>query len=219
MPKPDPKVIIIPIIVIAAVVAAIWLAVYFSSGPAGAGNESLKPSYDDALAEPVTDQDHQRGASDPRVTVVVYSDFQCPACAQFELKTVDQLLAKFPDDLRFVFRHFPITGHPVAQKAAEATEAAQAQGKFWEMVQAIYENQNKLTASLLYELAGSLGLDAVQFKSDLDSGRYKDFVAGQKDGGQRSGVDATPTLYINGEKYEGRLNADAVAEVISKKLP
>ncbi len=219
MSKPEPKVIIIPILVIAAIVAVIWLGIYFSSGPAGSGDGGIKPSYDNALAEPVTDQDHSRGAADPRVTIVVYSDFQCPACAQFELKTADQLLSKHPDDLRFVFRQFPISSHPVAQKAAEATEAAQAQGKFWEMVQAIYENQNKLTASLLYELAGSLGLDAAQFKSDLDSGRYKDIVADQKDGGQRSGVDATPTLYINGEKYEGRLSADAITEVISKKLP
>lgn len=219
MPKLELKVIIIPIIVIVAVVAVIWLALYFSRGPSGASDGGLKPSYDNALAEPVTEQDHQRGSQDFRVTVVVYSDFQCPACAHFELKTVDQLLAKHPDDLRFVFRHYPISSHPVAQKAAEATEAANAQGKFWEMVQAIYQNQDKLTAPLLNELASSLGLDTASFKSDLARGRFRDFVIAQKDSGQRSGVDATPTLFINGEKYEGRLSVEAIDEVLTKKLP
>lgn len=219
MEKPELKVIIIPIIVIAAIVGVIWLAIYFSSGPAGSTSNDAKPSYDDALAEPVTDQDHARGADNPRVTIIVYSDFQCPACAQFELKTIDQLLAKHPDDLRFVFRHFPIAGHPLSHKAAEATEAAGAQGKFWEMTKAIFGSQNELTATKLEELAQSLGLDMTKFKDELHSGQYQGLVASQKDGGQRSGVNATPTLYINGEKYDGRLSLEAVDEVVSQKLP
>ncbi len=219
MSKPEPKLIIIPVLVIAAIVAVVWLGIYFSSGPADTTGENIQPSYDNALAEPISDQDHARGASDPRVTLVVYSDFQCPACAQFELKTVDQLLEKHPDDVRFVFRQFPIAGHPLAQKAAEATEAAGAQGKFWEMVQKVFANQDTLTAEKLNELAQSLGLDMNKFKDELNSGKYKDLVASQKDGGLRSGVNATPTLYINGEKYEGRLNLDAIDEAVSKKLP
>lgn len=219
MSKTEPKVIIIPIVVIAAIVAVIWLAIYFSSGPSGNTSDVSKPSYDNALADPVTGQDHARGATDPRVTLVVYSDFQCPACAQLELKTADQLLEKHPDDVRLVFRHFTINGHPLAQKAAEATEAAAAQGKFWEMAKLIFQNQDKLTEPLLTELAQSLGLDMNKFNDELSSGKYKDAVASQKDSGLRSGVTATPTLYINGEKYGGRLSLDEIDAAVSSHLP
>lgn len=219
MSKTEPKVIIVPIIVIAAIVGVIGLAIYFSSGPAGKTGDVTKPSYDNALADPVTEQDHARGATNPRVTIVVYSDFQCPACAQFELKTAGQLLEKHPDDVRLVFRHFTINGHPLAQKAAEATEAAGTQGKFWEMANLIFQNQDKLTEPLLTELAQSLGLDMNKFKEELGSGKYKDSVASQKDSGLRSGVTATPTLYINGEKYAGRLSLDEIDTAVSSHLP
>lgn len=219
MSKPEPKVIIIPLVVIAAIVGVIWLAIYFSSGPSGSTSDVSKPSYDNALADPVTGQDHARGAANPRVTIVVYSDFQCPACAQFELKAADQLLERHPDDVRLVFRHFTINGHPLAQKAAEATEAAAAQGKFWEMAKLIFQNQDKLTEPLLTELAQSLGLDMNKFNDESSSGKYKDVVAGQKDSGLRSGVTATPTLYINGEKYGGRLSLDEIDAAVSSHLP
>lgn len=222
MPSTNPKVLIIPIVVVVAIVGVLALAAYFSTEESEnrTVDVSDKLVYDDILAEPINDQDWVKGViEEPRLTIVVYSDFQCPACAYAHEKILNRLVAEHPDDLRLIFRHFPISSSRVARRAAQATEAAGVQGKFWEMADLIYQNQQNLTLESLDEFATQLELDLESFEADLESEKYKELVAEDKDSGDRSGVNATPTFYINGEKYEGKISYNALAEEVTKRLP
>jgi protein-disulfide isomerase len=154
------------------------------------------------LRIPVTDRDHIRGSARAAVTLVEYGDFQCPFCGQafWVLRNVEDRLKS---DLRFVFRNFPIGEiHPLAQIAAEAAEAAGAQGKFWEMHDMLFENQPELEPELLVSYAGRLGLDLDAFSGDLASRRYRERIHEDFMGGIRSGVNGTPSLFINGERFD-----------------
>ncbi|MFC1617891.1 DsbA family protein [Patescibacteria group bacterium] len=222
MSMKSPKSLIIPIIVVVAIVGALALAVYFSTGSEEDGGDQSngKPSYDNLLADAVTDEDWKKGAEEPRMTIVVFSDFQCPACSFAHTNILEKLLEEYPDDVRVVFRHYPISSHKLAKKAAEVAEGAGEQGKFWEMISYIFEHQAELTdENILYKWAAELDLDADQIKKDVEDGKYSDLVLADKDSGERSGLTGTPTLYINGEKYEGKLKYDIVKEEIVKHLP
>lgn len=167
-----------------------------------------------SLAKPVDLTDHVLGPEDAPVTLVEYGDFQCPHCraAHFYLKNV---LATMGNDVLFVFRHMPLTQiHPMAQLAAEAAEAAGAQGKFWPMHDAIYENQDLLSPSLLTRLAHRLGLDMQRFADDVNSHRFvpkakEDFMSAV-----RSGAAGTPSFFINGELYAGSFDDEALIEAL-----
>lgn len=155
------------------------------------------------LIIPVSEKDHIAGAETAPVTLVEYGDYQCSYCAA-AYGIIQMAQAQLGPLLRFVFRNFPLTEmHPQAELAAEAAEAAGAQGKFWKMHDALYENQSILSAELIEALAQELGLDMERFESDLASGRFRERVKHDFAGGVRSGVEGTPTFFINGERYEG----------------
>jgi protein-disulfide isomerase len=167
-----------------------------------------------SLATPVNENDHVLGPADAPVTLVEYGDFQCPYCraAHFYLKNV---LATMGDEMRFVFRHMPLTQvHPMAQLAAEAAEAAGAQGKFWPMHDAIYENQDLLSPALLVRLAQRLGLDMQRFTDDVESHRFVAKIKEDFMSAVRSGAAGTPTFFINGEKYEGSFDDESLIEAL-----
>jgi protein-disulfide isomerase len=167
-----------------------------------------------SLAKPVDDDDHVLGAADAAVTLVEYGDFQCPHCrsAHFYLKNV---LATLGDDMRFVFRHMPLTQvHPMAQLAAEAAEAAGAQGKFWPMHDAIYENQDLLSPALLMRLGQRLGLDMERFSDDVASHRFRPRVREDFMSAVRSGAAGTPSFFIDGEPYEGSFDDESLIEAL-----
>jgi protein-disulfide isomerase len=167
-----------------------------------------------SLAIPVNENDHVLGPPDAPVTLVEYGDFQCPYCraAHFYMKNV---LATMGDEMRFVFRHMPLTQvHPIAELAAEASEAAGAQGKFWPMHDAIYENQDLLSPLLLVELAQRLGLDMERFTEDLKTHRFRDKVKQDFMSAVRSGAAGTPTFFINGERYEGSFDDESLIEAL-----
>jgi protein-disulfide isomerase len=167
-----------------------------------------------SLAIPVNENDHVLGPADAPVTLVEYGDFQCPYCraAHFYLKNV---LAVMGDEMRLVFRHMPLTQvHPMAELAAEASEAAGAQGKFWPMHDAIYENQDLLSPAFLVKLAQRLGLDMQRFTDDLQTHRYRDKVKQDFMGAVRSGAAGTPTFFINGERYEGSFDDESLIEAL-----
>ncbi|MFC1721611.1 DsbA family protein [Patescibacteria group bacterium] len=216
----SPKSLIIPVVVVVAIVGVLALAVYFSSGEEDTTAQmSDKLVYDNALAEPLNDDDWVKGAEEPRVTIVNYSDFQCPACGYAHEKIINRLLEEHPDDLRIVFRHFPLPSHKLAHQAAQATEAAGSQGKFWEMTDLIFTNQSSLATESFEGFARELGLDMEKFLKDLAEETYQEYVDADKDGGERSGVDATPSFYINGEKYEGKISYDDLKAEVEKRLP
>ena len=160
--------------------------------------------------------DHALGPEDAPVTVVEYGDYQCPYCADMH-PMIKSIAKSMGTQMRFVFRHMPlIEMHPYAQHAAEAAEAAGAQGKFWEMHDAILQQQSELGSDLLHQLAIKLKLDIEQFASDLDARRFRPRVKRDFMGGMRSGVAGTPTFFINGKRYEGPLNQAALLSAIGR---
>ncbi len=170
------------------------------------------------LTLPVGERDHVLGPEDAPVTLVEYGDYECPYCRQV-VPIVRDLQERFGDRLRYVFRHFPLsTAHPYAQLAAEAAEAAGAQGRFWEMHHMLFEHQGTLERSNLRRFAEQIGLDTERFERELDghvhAGRVReDFLSGV-----RSGANGTPTFFLNGARYDGPWDLDSLAAEIEKPL-
>jgi protein-disulfide isomerase len=175
------------------------------------------------LTPPVDEQDHVEGDRRSSVILVEYGDLQCPYCGE-AYPVIKEIEKKFRKQLAFVFRHFPLRElHPYAVAAAIATEAAARQGKFWEMHDLIYENQMKLGPALLLEIAGELHLDMRAFRQDQNDQKLADIVDANFDSGVISGVNGTPSFYINGTKYEGSYDfkslSHAIEKVVSAQVP
>ncbi len=154
------------------------------------------------LTVPVSDSDHSEGSKNAQITLVEYGDYQCPHCRR-AYPIVKKIQEAMGDKLRFVFRNFPLTKiHPNALHAAEASEAAAAQGKYWEMHDLLFENQYALDDRSLLGYADSLGLDVEKFAADLENGTYEEKVRADFYAGIESGVNGTPTFFINGYRYD-----------------
>lgn len=156
------------------------------------------------LALPVDpERDHVRGREDASVTLVEYGDYQCPHCGEMH-PLIDEALDRLGKHVRFVFRHFPLEhSHPHARTAAEAAEAAGAQGRFWEMHYHLLEHRDRLERAGLVARAEELGLDVDRFRRELEEGTHAARVEEDFDSGVRSGVNGTPTLFIDGVRYDG----------------
>ena len=159
------------------------------------------------------------GAAGAPVTLVEFSDFDCPFCGRFH-PTLKQLSQKFGDKLRVVYRQYPITSlHPNAFKAAEASLCAHDQDKFWEMHDVMFQEQGRLSIRELKEKAGRIGLDAKKFDGCLDSGRYTGKVQDDLGEGGRVGVTGTPALFVNGVPVEGgAVSIEVISKLIEKEL-
>ena len=156
---------------------------------------SLKPEIGPA--------DHTQGNEQAAVKLVEYGDYQCPYCGD-AYSIVKEIQSTFGDQILFVFRNFPLQeAHRYANIASQAAEAAGNQGKFWEMHDAIYENQKQLNDDFLEYLAEKLGLDMEQFEHDLNSEEISAKVENDFESGVRSGVNGTPSFFINGVKFDG----------------
>ena len=162
------------------------------------------------LTPPVSSHDHRAGPDDAAVTLVEYGDYECPYCGM-AYPIVKAVQRELGAPLRFVFRNFPLAEtHPHARHAAEAAEAAAAQGKFWEMHDMLFEHQAALEDVDLLRYAESLKLDAERIARELEAGTYTKRVRDDFRSGVRSGVNGTPTFFVNGERYEGSwANEDA----------
>ncbi len=168
------------------------------------------------LTPPVGPDDHAQGPDDAPVTLVEYGDYECPSCLQGN-RLVVEVQRRLGDRLRFVFRNFPLTDiHPHAEAAAEAAEAAGAQGQFWEMHQRLFAHQRALDDAHLEAYAGELGLDTARFDRDLSERAYAGRIEADITGGLRSGVQGTPTFYVNGEKYADSYDADTLAAALER---
>lgn len=158
---------------------------------------------DVSLIPPVNEQDHAAGPENAPVTLVEYGDYECPYCGMAH-PIVKRAQRELGNELRFVFRNFPLAeAHPHARLAAQAAEAAGAQGKFWEMHDALFEHQDALEPDDIIGYAKSLGLDLVQLTQDLKAGTYAKRVRDDFRSGVRSGVNGTPTFFVNGSRYDG----------------
>ena len=148
------------------------------------------------------ERDHTQGPADAPVTLVEYGDYECPYCGA-AYPIIKQVQERMGEKLRFVFRNFPITtSHPHAEQAAEAAEAAASQGSFWEMHDLLYENQRRLEDEHLRTYAEQLGLDLESFDRDLAEHVHAARVREDFMSGVRSGVNGTPTFYINGARHD-----------------
>ena len=162
------------------------------------------------LAVPVSERDHRQGPATAVVTLVQYGDYECPYTRQ-ATTVVRAIQQQLGDQLRFVFRNFPLTEiHPHALHAAFAAEAAAAQGKFWQMHDAIFHHQHTLEDSDLEQFAEAVGLDMQQFARDMAERPYISRIEEDLQSGIRSGVRGTPTFFINGVLYPGSWEQEAL---------
>jgi protein-disulfide isomerase len=165
-----------------------------------------------------TDDDPSRGGpADAPVTIVEFSDFQCPFCSRAE-SVVDEVMKKYGNKVHLVYRDYPLSFHPNAENAAMASECAKDQGKYWEMHNAMFGNQSKLAAADLVETAGGLGMDKDKFKTCLDSGKFRAEVQHDFQDGVKYGVSGTPTFFINGIMIVGARGVESFSEIIDREL-
>jgi len=146
-----------------------------------------------------TDDQPAKGAANASVTIVAFSDFECPSCAQ-EHPVLERIVSEFGDRVRLVMRDFPLSQHANARKAAEAAEAAREQGKYWEYATVLFRNQSALGVDKLRQYASEIGLDRKRFDASLDSGKLAEKVQRDVIDGHKLGINGTPTLYINGKR-------------------
>lgn len=216
------------VIGLAAGVIVIGLAVFIGS----AAKNELKVSNNDKKTTTTTKEtkpgekvevkvdskDHFRGNKNAAVTIVEFSDIQCPYCSRFH-QTMKQVMENFPNDVKWVFKHFPLDSiHPYARKAAEATECAADQDKFWELTDKYYENQSKLSNAYIKEAAKEIGLDMDKFNKCYDSGKYAKKVDADFNYGKSLGVRGTPGSFINGISVPGALPYADLESVIREEL-
>ncbi len=161
------------------------------------------------LRVPINEKDHFQGDLHAPIQLVEYGDYQCPYCGQAYgiVKNIQEKLGK---NLLFVFRNFPLTEmHPHALTAAVASEVAAKHGKFWEMHDALYENQKNLSDSNIIQLAEEIGIDTEEFEKDFQNEEFVNKVQADFESGVRSGVNGTPSFYVNGKKYEDSWDYDS----------
>jgi protein-disulfide isomerase len=170
------------------------------------------------LKVPVTKNDHTLGDDDAPVTLLEYGDFECPHCGAAH-PIVKALLRQFGDQVRYVYRHFPLTQvHPNAEAAAETAEFAGSHDRFWQMHDLLFENQNRLGMTFFLAAAGALGLPLPALRDALASGQFAPKVRGDFNSGVRSGVNGTPTFFVNGHRHEGSYAFEELAEAVNGQL-
>jgi protein-disulfide isomerase len=173
--------------------------------------------WEPALTVPVAeDRDHIQGPADAPVTLVEYGDFECPYCGG-AYPIIKEVQARMGDRLRFVFRNFPITtSHPHAEQAAEAAEAAAGQDRFWQMHDLLFENQRRLRDEDLRAYAEQAGLDVERFDQELAEHVHAARVREDFMSGVRSGVNGTPTFFINGVRHDGSYEVEALLAALER---
>ena len=176
-----------------------------------------RTEWEAVLTVPVAeDRDHIQGQTTAAVTLVEYGDYECPYCGA-AYPIIKEIQSRMGDRLRFVFRNFPIsTSHPHAEQAAEAAEAADAQGKFWEMHDTIYENQRHLRDEDLLAHAARLELDVERFAKELGEHVHAPRVHEDFMSGVRSGVNGTPTFYINGIRHDDSYETEILLDALER---
>jgi protein-disulfide isomerase len=206
-------------------VVALMIGIFALSG----GKQTEETGTFEGNPREVQADDKVKGSENPKVTIIEYADFECPACANI-YQAIKGAEARFADDLQFVFRHFPLTNiHPNANAAHRAAEAAGNQGKFFEMHDLLYENQaawSAATAGLsttqaieLFEaFAEQLGLDMEQYRADANSTEVFDVILANQASGNQLGIQATPTLFLNGEEIDTPRDSDSFYAQIQEAI-
>jgi len=170
------------------------------------------------LRIPIHENDHSQGPGDAPVTLVEYGDYQCPYCGA-AYPVVQRLQRRFGDELRFVFRNFPLAEHhPEAVSAAITAEFGAAHARFWEVHDALYESQEELGGPLYDAIVTGLGLDAPELHEAIEAEEYAEKIRDDFNGGVRSGVNGTPAFFVNGVRYDGRPDFESLEETLARAL-
>jgi protein-disulfide isomerase len=171
-----------------------------------------------SLKIPVGEKDHLQGDPAAKCTLVEYGDYECPHCGR-AYPIVKRVQKHFGKRLRFVFRNFPLSeAHPHAESAAETAEFVGTKGKFWEMHDLLFENQEQLSGALYLKLSTELGLSPQELRSSLEKGKFAAHVKSDFTGGVRSGVNGTPTFFINGERHDGPFDYEDLIAAIENTM-
>jgi protein-disulfide isomerase len=174
---------------------------------------------DARLSPPLEDIDHVRGERGAALELVMFGDFQCPFCLGAQ-STVRRIRERFGERLVFAFRHLPIPErHPLSPLAAQASEAAAAQGRFWEYHDALFVAQPKLSRETMLGVGGELGLDVERMASEIDAGAYTARIERDVGSAAASGATGTPTFFVNGEHFFGRYNHGALLAALEADPP
>jgi protein-disulfide isomerase len=180
-------------------------------------NSQLRQALMATLKAPITRNDHIRGPANAPITVVEYGDYECPHCG-LAYPIVNQVLLSFSGRVQFVYRHFPLTEiHPHAEIAAESAEFASAAGLFWDMHDALFENQSRLSITTIFLIGAELGLPETAMRNALETGRYRNKVRSDFMGGVRSGVNGTPAFFINGVRHDGAYDYASLVSAIQTR--
>jgi len=181
-------------------------------------NEAAAPATPTEMPA-LTAADHVWGNKDAKVTLMIYSDFECPYCSR-HFDTVKQIEAAYKDTVKIVFRHFPLSFHPEAEKASEAAECASEQGKFWEMHDLIFaaNKAGKMSVDQWKTDAKTLGLDTKKFNDCLDSGKTAATISADEQGGIAAGVEGTPATFINNNFVSGAMPFESFKTLIDQEL-
>jgi protein-disulfide isomerase len=167
---------------------------------------------------PIREDDHIRGGDNPEMTLVEFGDYECPGCRD-AYGVINQIEAELGDRIRFVFRHFPYAGiHAHAELAAQAAESAGEQGRFWEMHEALFADQDALEFDDLVARAETLNLDIDRFKEDLKTERFLDRVRTDFRTGVQNGVFSTPGIFLNGIRHNENWDYATLREAIERQL-
>jgi len=158
-----------------------------------------------------------RGPADARITLVEFSDFECPYCS-VAVGEVNTIMTAYPKDVRLIYKQFPLSMHPHAPLAAAASLAANQQGKFWQMHDALFKNFRKLSRENILALAKEIGLDMDKFTADLDSPKFKAVIEKDLADGETAGVYGTPSFFVNGKHYNGPLALDSIKPILDAEL-
>ena len=173
-------------------------------------------TLEDPVKIPVTD-DPVRGPANARITLVEFSDFQCPFCVA-ATPQLDALMKAYPSQIKLIFKEFPLDSHSQAAMAAAAALAAHKQGKFWQLHDAMFALRGNLSRGKVIALATGLGLDMKRFQADFDSPEIKRAVDKEIAEGEHIGVDSTPTLFVDGRRFNGALSVATLKPVIDEEL-
>jgi protein-disulfide isomerase len=212
------KEIIIWFVVIAVLIGGLWLLINAANAPL-----TPPPPAEIQNVPPVSKTDFIRGNPNAKITLIEYADFQCPACAAMH-STIKQLEGNFKDNLRLIYRFFPLTdAHQNAMISAQAAYAASLQGKFWEMHDIIYENQDSWSDStqpktIFTDYAKKIGLNLNKFNSDIDSDSTKKFVSDEQNKGLDLGISGTPTLFLNGKQIQNPTSYEEFKKLVQDEI-
>lgn len=205
------------IVVLVLIIGGVYLLVKKDSKNRNNNQTPTSSSNQNSSILSVKDSDWLLGKKDAKVVIIEYSDYQCPACA-YASASLNEVQKSYPNDVAVIYRHFPLAQHQFAFDAAVASEIVGETGKFWEMHDALFANQDKISQDEILSIAESLGFNRTDFANKMKDKKYKDPVYADQTQGEDLGLDHTPTLYINGIEYAGNLDKDSIISEIKKYL-